>query len=161
MPDSTTAITIVIANCLNSSPVTPPMNATGTNTEQSTSTIATSALATCRIAWSAARRGGRSSRRHDALDVLDHDDRVVDDDADREHETEQRQHVDRHPEREQAEERADHAHRHGEHRDERRAPALEEQEHDERHERPSPRRSVITTSLIDALTNGVVSNGIA
>src|SRR5689334_13642163 len=43
-PDSTTAITIVIANCLNSSPVTPPMNATGTNTEQSTSTIATSAL---------------------------------------------------------------------------------------------------------------------
>ena len=37
------------------------MNATGTNTEQSTSTIATSALATCRIALSAASRGDRPS----------------------------------------------------------------------------------------------------
>ncbi len=39
--------------------------------------------------------------RHDAFDVLDDDDGVVHDDADRQHETEQRQHVDRHPEREQ------------------------------------------------------------
>ncbi len=61
MPDSTTAMMIVSANCLNSSPVTPPMNATGTNTEQSTSTMATSAAPTCRIALSAARRGGNPS----------------------------------------------------------------------------------------------------
>src|SRR5256885_10669732 len=47
--------------------------------------------------------------RHDAFDVLDDDDRVVHHDADREHEPEQREHVDRHVKREQPEERADHA----------------------------------------------------
>jgi multidrug efflux pump len=46
IPDSTTAMTIVTANCLKKAPVTPPMNATGTNTEQSTSTIAINALPT-------------------------------------------------------------------------------------------------------------------
>ncbi len=46
-PESTTAITIVIANCRNIAPVTPPVNATGTNTATSESTIATSAPATC------------------------------------------------------------------------------------------------------------------
>ena len=54
IPDSTTAMTIVIANCLNIPPVTPPVNATGTNTATSDSTIATSAPATCRMARSAA-----------------------------------------------------------------------------------------------------------
>ena len=49
-------MTMVTANCLKSSPFTPPMNATGTNTAQSTRTIAISALATCRIARSAASR---------------------------------------------------------------------------------------------------------
>ena len=38
------------------------------------------------------------------------------------------------PNVEQPEERADDAHRHGEHRDERRAPALQKEEHDERDE---------------------------
>ena len=46
IPERSTEITMVTANCLNSSPFTPPMNATGTNTAHSTSTIATSALAT-------------------------------------------------------------------------------------------------------------------
>ena len=54
MPDSTTAITSVTANCLNISPVTPPRNATGTKTAHSTSTMAISAPATCRMARSAA-----------------------------------------------------------------------------------------------------------
>ena len=36
---------------------------------------------------------------HDALDVLDHHDRVVDQDADREHHREHRQHVDREAQR--------------------------------------------------------------
>ncbi len=61
MPDNTTAMTIVIANWRNSSPVTPPMNATGTNTAHSESTIATRALATWRMARSAATRGGSPS----------------------------------------------------------------------------------------------------
>ena len=94
-------------------------------------------MATAPATWRIAVRAAREAaglRRHDALDVLDHDDRIVDHDADREHEPEQRKHVDRHPEREQAEERADDAHRNREHRDQRRAPALQEQEHDERHE---------------------------
>jgi hypothetical protein len=56
MPESTTAITMVMANWRNSSPVTPPVKPTGTNTAQSTSTIAMSAPRTCRIARSAATR---------------------------------------------------------------------------------------------------------
>ena len=73
----------------------PPTNATGMNTEQSTSTIATARPLTCCIALSAAIARRNLLLRHDALDVLDHDDRVVDHDADREHEAEQREQVDR------------------------------------------------------------------
>ena len=40
MPEMTTAIEIVIANCRYSSPVRPPRKAIGTNTAHSTSTIA-------------------------------------------------------------------------------------------------------------------------
>ena len=54
MPESTTAITSVTANWLSMVPVMPPRNATGMNTEQSTSTIATSAPPTWPIALSAA-----------------------------------------------------------------------------------------------------------
>src|SRR6185503_14911490 len=43
-PDSTTAMTIVIANCLKKAPVTPPMKATGTNTEHNTSPNSVSTL---------------------------------------------------------------------------------------------------------------------
>ena len=57
IPDSTTAITMVTANCLYMAPVMPPMNATGMNTEHSTSTIATRAPLTCRMARSAATLG--------------------------------------------------------------------------------------------------------
>ena len=71
---------------------------------------------------------------HDALDVLEHDDRVVDHDADREHHAEERQRVDRVAEHEQPGERADQRHRHRGERDQRRAPVLEEQEHDQEHE---------------------------
>jgi hypothetical protein len=54
MPDSTTAITRVTANWRSMVPVMPPRNATGMNTEQSTSTMATSAPPTWPIALSAA-----------------------------------------------------------------------------------------------------------
>ena len=71
---------------------------------------------------------------HVPLDVLEHDDRVVDDDADRQHHREQRQRVDRIAERVDAGERTDQRHRHGGERNDRRAPALQEQVDDEEHE---------------------------
>ena len=71
---------------------------------------------------------------HLVLDGLDHDDRVVDHDADREHHAEQRQRVDREPEQLERRERREQRHRHGQHRDQRGAPVLQEQEHDDQHE---------------------------
>ena len=70
------------------------MNAVGTNTAQSTSAVAMIGPVTSRIALL---RGfdRREAARDVALDVFDHDDRVVDHDADREHEAEQRQRVER------------------------------------------------------------------
>jgi hypothetical protein len=61
MPEITIAITMVSANSLYIAPVMPLMNATGTNTAQSESTMATRAPLTWRMALSAARRGGRCS----------------------------------------------------------------------------------------------------
>ncbi len=60
-PESTTEMTIVAANCWYMLPVMPPMNATGTNTEQSTSTMAISAPAIWRMARFVAALGGRCS----------------------------------------------------------------------------------------------------
>ena len=57
MPEITTEITIVTANCLYISPVMPPTSATGMNTAHNTATIAMSAPVTCCIALSAATRG--------------------------------------------------------------------------------------------------------
>ncbi len=78
-------------------------------------------------------RRARSSgcSRHDALDVLDHHDRVVDDDADGEHQREQRHHVEREPERQHDREGADQGHRHRDQRDQRRAQVAEEQVDDD------------------------------
>ena len=69
------------------------MNAVGTNTATSTSAIAMIGPLTSSIALYVASRGDRPLL-DVALDVLDHDDRVVDDDADRQHQAEQRQRVD-------------------------------------------------------------------
>ena len=57
-----------------------------------------------------------------ALDVLDHHDRVVDHDADRQHQPEQRQSVLIEAQRQQEGEGADDRHRHGQQRDDGRAP---------------------------------------
>ncbi len=66
-----------------------------------------------------------------ALDVLDHDDGIIDHDADRQHQAEQRQIVEREAERGHEEERADQRHRYGNERNDRRAPGLQEQnDHD-------------------------------
>ena len=71
---------------------------------------------------------------HQAFDVLDHDDGVVDEQADRQHHREHRQHVDRVAERGEHAERAQQYDRHGDRRDQRRAQVLQEQEHDEEDE---------------------------
>ena len=61
-----------------------------------------------------------------ALDVLHHDDRVVDHDADREHQAEQRKIVEREAEHRHEEECADQRHRNGNDRNDRGTPRLQE-----------------------------------
>ena len=79
---------IVSANWRNSWPVMPGRKAVGRNTDISTSVMPMTGPITSSIALIVA-----SWRRHAALDVvrhvLDDHDRVVDDDADRQHEAEQ------------------------------------------------------------------------
>ena len=73
---------------------------------------------------------------HDALDVLQHDDGVVDNDADGQHHAEQGQRVDRIAEQQEPGERARQRHRNGHQRNQGGAPALqEEKDHgdDEQH----------------------------
>ena len=70
-----------------------------------------------------------------ALDVLDHHDGIVDDDADGQHQAEQRQRVDGEAEGQQHREGADDRDRHGDQRNDRGAPGLQEQDdhqHDQR-----------------------------
>ena len=70
------------------------MKATGTNTESSTSVIAMIGAVISRIAsLVASRRRELGMLLHDALDVLDDDDGVVDHNADGEHQGEQRHRI--------------------------------------------------------------------
>ena len=73
---------------------------------------------------------GRHALCQVALDVLDHDDGVVDHDADRQHQAEQRQRVEGDARRRHDREGPDQRDRDGEDRDDRRAPGLQEQDHD-------------------------------
>src|SRR6516162_4528871 len=73
---------------------------------------------------------GRHAVAHVALDVFDDDDRVVDDDADREHEAEQGQVVERYAEGHKDRERPDEGDRNRNDRDDGRSPALQEEEYD-------------------------------
>ena len=70
------------------------MKATGTNTAISTAVVAMIGPVTSDIAF-LRRRERRQPGLELALDVLDDDDRVVDDEADRQHHAEQAQHVER------------------------------------------------------------------
>ncbi len=72
---------------------------------------------------------------HQPLDVLDHHDRVVDDEAGGEREAEQRERVDREAEQLHERERADERDGERERGDEHAPPAVEEEEDDEDHER--------------------------
>ena len=77
---------------------------------------------------------GRHPQPDIALDVLDHDDRVVHDDSHGEHESEQRQVVQRYAQRVENGEHADQRDRYGDDGNDRGAPVLQEQEHDADHE---------------------------
>ena len=109
------------------------MKAAGTNTAHSTSAIAISAPPTSSMLLIAASRGLKPGR-DVALDVLDHDDRVVDHDADRQHQPEQRQVVQREAEQRHDEERADQRDRNRDQRNDRGAPGLQEQDDDQNDE---------------------------
>ena len=75
------------------------------------------------------------------LDVLDHDDGVVDDDTDRQHQSEQRQRVDREPRREHHREGADDGDWYRDERDDRGPPRLQkENDHDDDHQRSEEQR---------------------
>ena len=69
-----------------------------------------------------------------ARDAFDDDDRVVDDDADRQHDGEQRREIDRKAKRRHRSEGADDRHRNGRRRNEHRAPILQENENDDQHQ---------------------------
>ena len=125
----------------------PLMNATGMNTADSPNAIAMTAGVTSSIAWYVASRGLQALL-DPALDVLDDDDRVVDHDADRQHQPEQRQVVQREPEQPHDRERADQRHRDRQQRDDRRPPALQEHEHDDARRAAIASSSVLTTSLM-------------
>ena len=116
-------------------PVEPPKKTIGRNTAESTSAMATSAIWICSIDATVASRG-RHLRIlvHQALDVLDHDDCVVDEQAGRQHQPEQGHGVDGKAERVEDREGAEQHDRHGDERDQRRPPALQEHEHDQHDE---------------------------
>ena len=79
------------ANCRNNCPLIPGMNATGTKTDSRTSVMAMIGAVISVIAF--LRRLGHRQLGlllDNTLDVLDHDDRVVDDDPDRQHQRQQR-----------------------------------------------------------------------
>ncbi|MNI80569.1 hypothetical protein D3C73_1371060 [compost metagenome] len=63
------------------------------------------------------------------LDVLHHHDRIVDDDADGQHQAEQGQGIEREPHQVHDGEGADQGHRDGQQRDQRCAPVAQEQHH--------------------------------
>ena len=95
-----------------------------------------------------------------AVDVLDHDDGVVDDEADGQHQRQQRQQVDGIAERQQREHHADQRQRNGDDRDQRRAQVAEEQEdhHDDDQRRLQQRLLHLLDRGVDEL-GGVVGDG--
>ena len=97
-PETTTAAARVMANSRNSEPVSPPWNAIGVYTVASV--IVMAMIGPDQLACPDDRRvDSRSSLAHVSLDVLDHDDRVVYDQAHRQHDGEDRQQVEAEAER--------------------------------------------------------------
>ena len=131
--EMTVETAIVSANCRKNWPVMPLMNAHGTNTATEHQADGDDRAGHLSIALMR-----RVARRQAVLDVvldgLDDDDGVVDDDADGQHQAEQRQVVQAEADDGHDGEGADDGHRHGDQRDDRRPPVLQEQQHDDGHE---------------------------
>jgi hypothetical protein len=146
---------MVTANCWYIRPVMPGMNAVGMNTTAMIRAMATTGPDT--PPWPST-----ASRGEPPLDVLldglHHDDRVVDDEADGQHEAEERQVLIENPSRGKTM-NADERHRHRQQRDEGRPEALQEDEHDDDHEEEAS-TSVVTISRMPALTASVVSSAV-
>ena len=68
------------------------------------------------------------------LDILDDDDRIIDNKTDRKHHRKERQCIDGEIQQNERAECSDEGHRHGKQRDERRTPALQKEEDDEHDE---------------------------
>ena len=138
------------ANSLKMRPITPPISSTGMNTATSEIEIEMMVKPISRAPLNAASNGGKPVLLHMPEDVLQHDDRVVDDQADRQRQPHQRDVVDREAEQIHRAERGDQRDRHGERRDERRRHPPQEQE--DHHDRPArwSSASVNSTSLTAA-----------
>ena len=92
----------------------PGMKATGTNTDSSTRVMAMIGAVISPIAFLVASAGDMLRIfLHHALDILDHDDGVVDDDADGEHQRQQRHRVGGEAHGQHDREGADQRHRNG------------------------------------------------
>ena len=151
-PEIRIATPIVTANSCSSRPTMPPMKRTGMNTATSDSVIETIVNP---ISFEP-----RERRRHRVLallhvphDVLEHDDRVVDDEADRERQRHQRQVVEAVAEQVHRGERADDRRGQRQARDDRRREVPQEQEdheHDE-HDREQQRELDVVHRLADRL----------
>ena len=115
-------------------PVVPPKKAMGTNTADSTIAIPTSAPWICFHRFS--RRFARREPflAHNAFDVFDHDNGVIDQQADSQHRREHRQGVNTVTAGVKHREGAHQYHRHGDGRDQGRAEVLQEQIHDQEHQ---------------------------
>ena len=114
-------------NSEKSRPAVPGKNEIGMNTAASVAVVASTAKNTCRAPSTAAARGPMPMRAV-PLDVLQHHDGVVDDEAGGEHDGEQRQDVEREAGEIDRRERADQRDRHGDGGDDRRAPRAQEEE---------------------------------
>ena len=147
---------MVRANWRKNCPVMPLMKAHGTNTADSTR-----ATAIDRPGHLLHRLDRRLLRRQSLFDVvldgLDDDDGVVHDDADGQHQSEQGQVVEAEAHRRHDGEGADDGHRHRRQRDQRRAPALQEHQHDDGDEDDRLDERLEHLDGSTRLTNGVVS----
>ena len=104
--EKVTAAAIVTASSANTRPMLSFKNATGANTETSTTVVAITANATWRVPLNDA-SSGVSPILYAPVRVLEHDDRVVDHETDRQREREQRHEIDRKAERREHRERRD------------------------------------------------------
>ena len=119
---------IVTANWRKNWPVMPPMNAQGTNTALSTRAIAR--IGPGHFIHRLDRGCSHvEARGHQPLDVLQHHDGVVDHDADRQHQAEERDVVQAEPQGGHDGERADQRHGHIDHRQDHGPPVLQEHQH--------------------------------